>query len=427
MRNQQVIKLFLVLTMSITYIMGFSHFGAYAYVSVTNHNELFSKGTTIGTLTIEEKSSEEALQLSEKQLSKWLNETTITLKYKEKSQSLDLSIFNFDLENSIKQVKMGQTNFVMVQLKPLEDFLSSFSTSLPLENLKVDVLESDLMATASMLEAGNYQYRLEDYLANSQDSEMATLHESSIQVDNEGELGLFLGKSIEIGATSQFSLLKYIDNEIGNISSLNLSKIASAIYEVVLPTNFTIIERHISNELPTYATLGFEAKADIELNQDLIFSNPNEFSYFIEFNEEDNDIVVSLSGPELLYQYVITTDEKESFKPKIIRQFNPKLSPTEIKVKVEGKEGQLIKVYKEQRDEQGTVIKKELVVEDFYPPIHQIEVQGLIVNEESTSLPPTTNGTEQATEYPSSTNETPENKDSNLDESLWGKENEIPK
>ncbi|RTR27325.1 hypothetical protein EKG37_19200 [Robertmurraya yapensis] len=427
MRNQQVIKLFLVLTMSITYIMGFSHFGAYAYVSVINHNELFSKGTTIGTLTIDGKSSEEALQLSEEQLSKWLNETTITLKYKEKSQPLDVSIFNFDLENSIKQVKMGQTNFVMVQLERLEDFLSSFSTSLPLENLKVDVLESDLLATASMLEAGNYQFRLEDYLANSQESEMATLHESSIQVDNEGELGLFLGKSIEIGATSQFSLLNYIDNEIGNSSSQTLSKIATAIYEVVLPTNFTIIERHISNELPTYATLGFEAKADIELNQDLIFSNPNEFSYFIEFTEEDNGIIVSLRGPELLYQYVVTTAEKESFKPKIIRQFNPKLSPTEIKVKVEGKEGQLIKVYKEQRDEQGTVIKKEQVAEDFYPPIHQIEVQGLIVNEESTSLPPTTNGAEPATESPSSTNEAPENKDSNLDESLWGKENEIPK
>lgn len=407
--------------------MGFSHFGAYAYVSVTNHNELFSKGTTIGTLTIEEKSSEEALQLSEEQLSNWLNETTITLKYKEKSQPLDVSIFNFDLENSIKQVKMGQTNFVMVQLERLEDFLSSFSTSLPLENLKVDELESDLLASASMLEAGNYQFRLEDYLANSQESEMATLHQSSIQVDNKGELGLFLGKSIEIGATSQFSLLNYIDNEIGNISSQTLSKIATAIYEVVLPTNFTIIERHISNELPTYATLGFEAKADIELNQDLIFSNPNEFSYFIEFTEEDNGIIVSLRGPELLYQYVVTTAEKESFKPKIIRQFNPKLSPTEIKVKVKGKEGQLIKVYKEQRDEQGTVIKREQAAEDFYPPIHQIEVQGLIVNEESTSLPPATNGAEQATESPSSTNETPENKDSNLDESLWGKENEIPK
>lgn len=423
-----MIKLFLVLTMSITYIMGFSHFGALAYVSITNQNELFAKGTMIGTIGIEGKSSKQALQLTKEQLSKWLKETTITLKYKEKNQSLDINFFNFDLEYSIKQVKMGQANFVMVQLEPLEDLLSSFSTSLQLENLKVDELESDLLATATMLEAGNYQFRLEDYLANSQGSEMATLNESSIQMDSEGELGLFLDKSIEIGATSQFSLLKYIENEIGNISSITLSKIATAIYEVVLPSNFTIIERHISNELPTYATLGFEAKADIELNQDLIFSNPNEFSYFIEFSEENNGIEVSLRGPELLYRYVVTTDEKESFKPKIIRQFNPNLGPTEIKVKVEGKEGQLIKVYKEHLDEQGNMIKKELVAEDFYPPIHQIEVQGLIVKNDGSSLPPTSEGTEPATESPSdNTNEIPENKDSNLDDSLWGKNDEIPK
>lgn len=436
MRNQQVIKLFLVLILSITYIFCFSHYGASAYDTIMNKNDVFTEGTMVGAVLVAGKSSNEALQLVDEQLTRWLSETTITLNYKEKSLPLDLTSFNFDIKETVAKVKPGEMNLVDVDIDSLEDILVSLSPTLTEDVIVIELLKEEILKSASMLETGNYQIRIENFLIDESMSEPTVISESSISMENvERELDLFVGKSIELAATSQFSLLKYVEDEIGNVSPLALSKVATAIYGTILPTNFDIIERHISSELPAYATLGFEAKSDLELNIDLVFSNPNEISYFLEFEKVNDNIKVSLKGPRLLNQYSILSEDKQSFKPKIIRQFNPQLGPTEIKVKVEGKEGQLIKVYREHRDELGSVLKKELISEDFYPPVHQVEVQGLIIDEgDSTVTPPTEDGSaEEDAENPDTSGQdgnpsnSEESSDQQDDDSLWGKENEIPK
>lgn len=440
MRNQQAIKLFLVLILSTTYIFSFSHFGALAYDSVMNKDSSYAEGTSIGTISIAGKTSNEALALIDEQLTKWLNETSITVKYKEKEANLDLSYFIFDLEGTVNKVKHGQQSTAKVELELLDDFLYTLSPSLDINDFLMDELKGELLRSASLLEVGSYQIRLEDFLVNGNSEEQSIIAESAIQPEFvENELELFIGKTIEISPISQFSLLKYVEEELGEVSSLTLSKIATAIYEVILPTNFSIIERHIGNELPDYASLGFEAKADTKLNYDLIFSNPNELNYLIEFEKKNDSIYVYLNGPALLNRYEILTEDKETFEPKIIRQFNPQLGPTEIKVKVEGKEGQLIKVFREHRDEMGAILKKELISEDFYPPVHQIEIQGLIVKEgNSTITPGTETGTQNGDSQDSSSSDSG-NSDQETDgqtsnseggsnkDDLWGKENEIPK
>lgn len=430
MRNQQVLKLFLVLILCITYIFSFSHFGAQAYDSVINRNDLFAEGTMIGSLSVAGKTTNEALQLTDEQLTKWLNETSITLKYREKSELLDLSYLSFDIEKTVSQVKHGQENSVVVALEPIDELLQTLSPSLTSDSINMDELQSEILQSAKLLETGNYEIRIDQFLVNASDSDFAIIAESVIEAEYvENDLEQFVGQTIEIGPLSQFSFLAYVE-EIGTVSSLSLSKLASAVYEVVLPTNFSIIERHISNELPAYTSLGFEAKADKDLKNDLVFSNPNEFSYFLEFEKKNDSIHVYLKGPEFLNGYVILPEGKETFEPKIIRQFNPQLGPTEIKVKVEGKEGQLIKVYREHQDEKGEVLKKELISEDFYPPIHQVEVQGLIINEGDLVVPPTFEDSEMVDD-PTNMDPSTDNPFSNIpegsDSDLWGKENEIPK
>jgi hypothetical protein len=433
-RNQQVLKLFLVLVLCITYIFSFSHFGAQAYDSVMKQNDQFTEGTKIGSLSVGGKSYNEALKLTDEQLTKWLNGTVITLKFKEQSNELDLSNFMFDIENTVSQAKQGQENPVIVELNSLEDSLLNLTPSLTVDTVDIETLQSKILQGAKTLEAGNYEIRIDEYMVNEDFDELSIVSEAIIQSEHtNNELDLFVDKSIEIVPVSQFSLLNYVESEIGEVSSFSLSKIATALYKVILPTNFDIIERHISRELPEYAELGFEAKADIDLKNDLVFSNPNEFSYFIDFVKKNDSVHVYLRGIKLLNSYKITPDEKETFKPKIIRQFNPQLGPTEIKVKVEGKVGQLIKVYREHLDEQGALLKKELISEDFYPPIHQVEVQGLIISEESAS--PSSNSNEgEAVDSPANTldpnntsNNPPEDSDSMKESDLWGKENEIPK
>ena len=96
-------------------------------------------------------------------------------------------------------------------------------------------------------------------------------------------------------------------------------------------------------------------------------------------------LVFSLKGPSFLQQYKIITKDQQNFTPKTIVQFNPELSPTQKIVEKEGKEGQFIKVVREIYSENNELIQKENISEDFYPPVHQVEVHGLIVKQSETT------------------------------------------
>lgn len=438
MRDGQILKLFLVLVISTAYIFSFSHFGTLAYDSVINRNDEFTVGTKIGSLSVAEKTVKEVMEQTDEELTKWLNNTTITLKYKEKSEELDLSYFNFDIKKSVLDAKQGQDNPVIVDLEPLDDVLQTLSPALSAADLHMEELKGVLLQSATMLESGSFEFRLDPFLVDSSSDEVIL---AVAVIDAEffdSEMDVLVGKTIEISGTSQFSLLNYVEDEVGELPSLSLSKLATAIYGVILPTNFDIIERHISNELPAYADLGFEAKADMDLKNDLVFSNPNEFSYFIEFEKKNGSLSVSLKGPQLLNGYKILPEDKETFEPKIILQFAHLSNPNEVRVKEEGKNGQLIKVYREHRDEKGEVLKKELLSEDFYPPIHRIEIRDLIKKEGNATIHPSTDSDQGVDGEPDNTtneDETPSNPDSDNNSDsivddhngLWGKPNEKQK
>ncbi len=328
MGNKQTLKLFVVLVLCTSYIFSFSHFGTLAYDSVMNDNDKFAEGTMIGSVSVAGMTSNEALQSVNEAVTKWLNETTLTVKYKEKSVEVDLGYLNFDLETTILQAKPGQTNEIFVQLEAIDEVLASLSSTLDVTSLNMDELEAQVLGNAKTLQSGSYEIRLETLFINPED-ELSVIKESKVELEENDSLDLFSNKSIEIGATTQFSFLQFItDQQLGTLSSDSLSKLAGAMYEVILPTNFAVIEKHISRELPNYASLGYEAKVDAELQYDFIFTNPNEFSYFIEFEKINNTLVVSLKGPKFLNRYEIKTEGKETFKPKKIVQFNPLLEPT---------------------------------------------------------------------------------------------------
>ena len=416
---------------STIYIFSFSQFGVSAFNSVVNKGNTFAEGTKVGSISIEGKTRNEATQLLNDEITKWQEATTLTLQYKEKIQDFDTTHFTFDVEGTLQQLSQGQTNPVLVGVTGLENFLTSISSSLTPEELKMDELEAEIVKSAGLLSSGSYQIQVESFVID-RNGQFTNLEQTTISMgDLQDQIGTFARQSIEIGSNTQISLLHFVSQqEMDGLSSLALSKIATAIYEVIMPTNFSIIERHISGELPEYADLGFEAKVDAGQNQDLVFFNPNKSSYFIEFENLEGTLNVYLKGSSFLNQYSITTEDRESFQPKTIRQFNPRLGPTEINVKEEGKEGQLIKVFREYIDENGKQIKKELISEDFYPPVHRIEVGGLIVNEGDSSTEEETDEMTENEEDGEDEGETPDDeKESDSDNSEEGdqaEEDETP-
>ena len=79
MKNQQAIKLFLVLVVSTIYIFSFSQFGVFAYNSILHSNDRYAEGTMIGSVSVADKTRNEAVQLLNEEITKWQNETTLTI------------------------------------------------------------------------------------------------------------------------------------------------------------------------------------------------------------------------------------------------------------------------------------------------------------------------------------------------------------
>lgn len=438
MRNKQILKLFLVMIISTTYIFSFSHFGVSAYDAIMNRSNSFDKGTFIGMVDVSGKTKSEAMRMVDEQLTKWLNETTIYVHFKEKISVFNVHYIGFDIEQTVNNAQQGKKNKLMVAMDEIESFLEELSPTITAATYNIEKINSEILNIANSLQIGQFELKIEDSLLdtashNNQVINQVTLDLNTIHFD---EKFLDQLKDFEIEPSSQFSLLSEMD-ELGidhaTIETMNI--LASSIYELILPTNFLVIERHISENLPPYAKLGYEAKVNPESDLDFKFRNENDGPYKVYFDKTNSHLVISLIGPSFLNQYKIIEKDEKTFKPKTIVQFNPQLNPIEKIVKAAGKDGHLKRIYRETYDENGERLKEEKVSEDFYPPVHQVEIRGLIKEESASSsdnseienqTSQSTNDTDinQTNNEGESANQGTQEINSNDDNALWGKPNE---
>lgn len=451
MEKQHGIKLFFVLLASTLFILGFSHFGALGYEGVTAGNTRFSSGTTIGSVNVANKTKAEALTLLTNQLQIWQNSTTIDIKYKEKMIPINLEIYQFDLQKTVSTAQDGHENLVITAIdeKLLHEQLEEISDLLTLNKTEFMTIQTELLRYATNLETGNYQVALQKLFPAEAEHEI--IHEISMNL-NHANIGIsdWINQlsPILISAESQVSFLDLIQkHQLSSMPTDALSMIATGIYQAILPTNFTIIERHISQELPDYAALGYEARVNQEANLDFVFANPNDTDYRLDFQWSYPFLTVQLTGNPLLYNYTIVESDKQEFEPKKVIQFSPQLLPSQITVKDEGKRGQLIKISRKVYGELGDVVTEEVLSEDYYAPIEQIEIHGLSApsknisegdSKDSGEGVEATDGEDRPTEidrddknHDENENETPESDATDSEErdsdEFWGKPNETEK
>ncbi|MEH7384770.1 VanW family protein [Bacillus sp. JJ1521] len=245
---------------------------------------------------------------------------------------------------------------------------------------------------------------------------------------------------VHLPANKPFSLLSFLleSGTSTKFSNEALSVIATGIYSTILSSNFEIIERHISDQFPYYATFGFEAMIENE-NKDLILNNINPHEYRLVFSFEDHEFNVQLMGPDLQQSIHVVIADEESFEPKIIKQFDSTLSKGKKVVKQKGISGQVGKIYRI-FSEVGVVDEKIKVAEDFYPPSHTIEAhsilvpeapqnpiwtepEGILTNPDGTPGP--TNGSNEENNLESGNGTDEDNEEKNID--LWENPDPIEK
>jgi hypothetical protein len=436
-KNQQIIKLFLVLLCCTTFIFSFSHYGAQAFGKITNADGKFSDGTSIGTLDVSGKTESEANSMLEEKYVDWIKGTKIMLQYQEKSVPFDLVTFHLDSKKTVGSVKNGQKNsaFITIGKSKVDEQIQILFPQLKSSDFDLEKLTTSLKQTASNFENGSLTLNLyNDFLLTDHVKKDTVLNVAELQLNGvPDDLRSILEENprIDIPGDATFSLLDYVKKQKLNIKAPALNLIATGIYQAILPTNLTIMERNIGNTLPDYDRLGYEAKVNLEKNVDLVIANPNKGRFVLEFQLENERLKVTLKGEKFLYTYKISTNDEQKLAPKTIVQYSPLLLTGKTLLQTNGADGQIVKVYRDvYQGEQ--FLKSELISEDYYPPVYRVEIHALAGNQNATT--PTngtntgTNPTDPTNPNGDSTTSPPTADQQNTNNSdLWGKPNEQPK
>ncbi|WP_066365598.1 G5 domain-containing protein [Neobacillus fumarioli] len=383
----QSLKLFFVLILCTAYVFGFSQIGAQAYSFFRGDHSVFPAGTSVASVNIAGETEDEAIKQIDAKIADWMKNTKIVLQYKNKSVPLDTGAFQFHTKTAILNVKPGKKNLVSPNIREdaLANALNAFSPDLAKNQVDMQKLKNQIASFAALLHPGNFVIKLDEYAA----LKPVVINEIKMNPpDIPNDLLFAIGKlkSFEVKGQSTFSLLAYMNQmNMNEVSSDAMSMIASGIYQVILPSNFSILEKHTSQTVPKYTLPGFEAKVDYQKNNDFVFANPNPNSYRIELEWLSDGMHVTLFGPKFTHTYKIDNSTIQYFPPRTIVQYSPIVNPGQIKVQNSGAKGFLIKIYRKEY-QNGLLVHNDLISEDFYPPVPKVEIHPLVENGSSADL-----------------------------------------
>ncbi|KYD32809.1 VanW family protein [Parageobacillus toebii] len=400
MRQVAAVKLFFVIAICTIYLISFSQIGALAYETFFKETDRLPEGTMVGPISVANKTKLEALQAIEKRVNEWKANATIPVAYQEKKGEIPASLFTFQIEQSERQMVAGRPSPLLVQFD-VQAFSKTIKKLLPsslASSINLEKLQNDVTNIAASLQIPSQPVDLAAYVSRSNET-MQPVSAATLKFWKRPAPLLewiSANPTIEIKGKSIFSLAEYVKETSGSLSSEEMSMIASAVYQTILPTNFTVLERHTSRELPDGITIGYEAKVDGG-NRDLQFYNPNTTAYTLKFRVEKNRLHVTLFGLPFAYKYVVKVGDIEYFKPRTVVQYSPLLRPGERQLKQSGKRGMLVKVKRETYDE-NHLVHVETIAEDFYPPSYNIELRGLELGDSNSDANETPSSSEQSTE-----------------------------
>ncbi|EMT46350.1 VanW family protein [Anoxybacillus flavithermus] len=370
MRQNVSFKLFFTLVITVSYLLASTKVATWAYESFVGGDK-FAEGTMIGPIDVSNRSADEAYKQVNEKVNEWKQSATMTLVLEGKEATLQTNAFTFHIEESMKQAVSGKHTPLLVSVdnEALQQAITSIgalSDWMDVEKVKAQLEHEAASLTSARLSLS--QYVREDM------QQQTILSQAVIPLYE--ELRVMSQTTIVVEPKQMFSVLDFFKKQGISLSKEAMTLFASALYEAIVPTNFEVIERHTNMTLLNGVKAGFEAAVE-QNKKDFMFFNPNDQSYTIEVRAEDGQMKVALVGIPFIYQYAVKADPIEYYDPKTIVQYSALLKPNEKRIKEEGKKGMLIRLHKEAYDRNGSFIEKVLVSEDFYPPVHRVELRGL--------------------------------------------------
>lgn len=372
---------FLAIILSAFLFFGVANAGALAVDKWFFPVEKFGDNTYIGATDVSNMEVTEAKQLFAGRVESWKQSAQLIVTYQDATANYPLDNAQILLDETVQQAQNGSQNNFVFQLSDAttQTFLA--------EQFPAAVFSTEQIQSVTA--------KLEESLQNGQAETRVTISDDNLSVEREvvssvsfnhnlqskgAQAALAALNGFQIAPNAQFSLIGFLDEQdLQQVSDQELTEIASAIYGVILQSNFIIDERSIGTKIPSSIPLGQEAAINRALNVDFVFTNPNDSSFILNIGTNGTAIEASMTGLPFVYTYSVQIGEQEEVKPRLIKQYSAFVSNGST-VKETGADGVRLNVGRLILA-QGEELEIEPISTDFYPPTHRIEVYPLTSTE----------------------------------------------
>ncbi|ARK23616.1 hypothetical protein SporoP37_02190 [Sporosarcina sp. P37] len=182
---------------------------------------------------------------------------------------------------------------------------------------------------------------------------------------------------LEIQPNSTFSFREFLEGkESAAAADLEMTVMASLLYNAALQTNWVIDERNVSTELPIGVAPGFEAAINRKLDLDFVFSNPNQTVFTIRPAWTGSRLKLSIEGLPFVHRYDTVVESIKKYDPKTVIRYSAFIPAGATEVVDKGKKGMEVTV-KRNVMLNGSLEEVEDVSVDFYAPRPIIERHSL--------------------------------------------------
>jgi len=376
--NKNVLKLFSIVLAATIVFYGTSSIGVFA-VQNSSSTKSLSGQTYVGPFDMTKIKGKAARAKLASNYEDLQSNFSGQLIYQDKVAEIPVEIIEYDVDSTLEQMVRGAENpiYAKVSKDGLRTILSQQFSSIVFSD--EDVTEIAL-SVENELENGIMPARI--YISDSLNENIPStqVSSSSIKIPEVSSAVQKVMDSLngtEIHSFSTFSLLDYIKaNNFGYISNDDLTLIASLLYTTILKTNFIVDERNIGVRLHKDVALGYEAAINQELSIDFMFTNPNKTTFTLQTNESSNVLTVSLLGMPFIYTYEVNASPVTYYNPRKVIQFSAFVSSGSIEVLEEGISGHEVNIIKSIFEGTNEILNNE-VSEDYYGPVHRIELHPL--------------------------------------------------
>ncbi|GKV54429.1 hypothetical protein NCCP2222_03760 [Sporosarcina sp. NCCP-2222] len=313
----------------------------------------------------------------------------LSIVYLDETAQLPKEIVAFNVEKSVAEAQPGEENplYSIVSEDGLETVLVQQFGSISFSKESIEMISQGIAEEMQSAIFPHVVY-ITDYMTKA-DRKQTMVASASHSMDHLSPILIEAIRSLdgaEIKGHQVFDLTEELgETEVAPLSDSELTILASTLYQAVLQTNFAIEERAISSSLPPAVEVGFEAAVNRRLGIGFSFLNPNKADFVLHTEVKANELLISIEGLPLVYQYEPYIERVDTFKPRIIKQFSAFIPTGQVVEKEIGKDG-LEAIVQRALKQEGVLVEMEPVSKDFYAPVPRVELHPLVDEKEAASI-----------------------------------------